>query len=125
MDGAKPFLLRTGALPVPYRCTLEGEGVGGVRTCYFDKCTITQEFTAWQKRRRIEFKISGDTLPGNQWLTFVNAGYEWTGEAGKLRGARHTTIESRLWPRWYWEPIERLGVRSEHDFVLHSLDQTL
>ena len=74
MDGAKPFLLRTGALQVPYRCTLEGEGVGGVRTCYFDKGTITQEVTAWQKPRRIEFKISGDTLPGNQWLTFVNAG---------------------------------------------------
>ena len=125
MDGAKPFLLRTGALPVPYRCTLDGEGVGGVRTCYFDKGTITQEVTAWQKPRRIEFKISGDTLPGNQWLTFVNAGSELTGEAGKIRVARHTTIESRLWPRWYWEPIERLGVRSEHDFVLQSLDQKL
>ena len=40
-------------------------------------------------------------------------------------GERDTTIESRLWPRWYWEPIERLGVRSEHDFVLQSLDQKL
>ena len=50
MNGAKPFLLRTGALPVPYRCTLEGEGVGGVRTCYFDKGTITQEVTAWKSR---------------------------------------------------------------------------
>ena len=69
--------------------------------------------------------VSGDTLPGNQWLTFVNAGYELTGEAGKIRVARHTTFESQLWPRWYWEPIERLGVRSEHDFVLQSLDQKL
>ena len=50
MDGAKPFLLRTGALPVPYRYTLEGEGVGGGRTCYFDKGTITQEVTAWKSR---------------------------------------------------------------------------
>ena len=43
----------------------------------------------------------------------------------EIRVTRHTTIESRLWPRCYWEPIERLGVRSEHDFVLQSLDQKL
>ena len=61
MDGAKPFLLRTGALPVPHRCTLEGEGEGSIRTCYFDKGTITQEVTAWQKPSRMEFKITGDT----------------------------------------------------------------
>ena len=78
MDGAKPFLLRTGALPVPHRCTLEGEGEGSVRTCYFDKGTITQEVTAWQKPSRMEFKITGDTLPGNQWLTFSKAGHELT-----------------------------------------------
>ena len=78
MDGAKPFLLRTGALPVPHRCTLDGEGEGSVRTCYFDKGTITQEVTAWQKPSRMEFKITGDTLPGNQWLTFSKAGYELT-----------------------------------------------
>mgnify|MGYP004072323343 FL=1 len=46
MDGAKPFLLQLGVLPVPRRCTLEGEGKGSVRTCYFDKGTITQEVTA-------------------------------------------------------------------------------
>ena len=125
MDGAKPFLLQLGVLPVPRRCTLEGEGKGSVRTCYFDKGTITQEVTAWQKPSRMEFEITGDTLPGNQWLTFSKAGYELTGEAGQIRVKRHTTIESRLWPRWYWEPIERLVARSEHEFVLQSLSQKL
>ena len=79
----------------------------------------------WQKPSRMEFEITCDTLPGNQWLTFSKAGYELTEEAGEIRVTRHTTIESRLWPRWYWEPIERLGVRSEHDFVLQSLSQKL
>lgn len=125
MTGSKPFLLRTGALPVPHRCTLEGEGTGGVRTCYFDRGTITQKVTEWQRPSRMGFQITGDTLPGNHWLTFSTAGYELTEEAGKTRVTRHSTIESRLWPRWYWAPIERLGVRSEHDFVLQSLDQKL
>ena len=81
-----------------------------------------QEVTAWQKPSRMEFEITGDNLPGNQWLTFSKAGYELTEEAGEIRVTRHTTIESRL---WYWEPIERLGVRSELNFVLQSLDQKL
>ena len=58
----------------PRRCTLEGEGKGSVRTCYFDNGTITQEVTAWAKAKPIEFEITGDTLPGNQWLTFSKAG---------------------------------------------------
>ena len=49
----------------------------------------------------MEFEITGDTLLGNQWLTFSKAGYELTWEAGQIRVTRHTTIESRLWPRWY------------------------
>ena len=43
----------------------------------------------------------------------------------EIRVTRHATVESRLWPRWYWEPIERRGVRSEHDLVLQSLSQKL
>ena len=102
MDGAKPFLLQLGALPVPRRCTLEeGRGSSGVRTCYFDKGNNHAGGHCVQKPSRMEFEITGDTLPGNQWLTFSKAGYELTEEAGE-RVTRHTTIESRLWPRWYW-----------------------
>ncbi len=34
---------------------------------------------------------------------------------------RHTTIGTRLYPRWYWRPLERWGVTSEHDFVFANL----
>ncbi len=125
MEASKPLLLRAGALPIPRRCTLDHAGVDGIRTCYFDRGIITQRVTVWQQPSRMEFEITGDTLPGNHWLTFNTAGYELSGEAGRTRVTRHTTIESRLWPRWYWAPIERYGVHSEHDFVLQSLNQKL
>ena len=125
MEGPLPCLLQPGALPVPNRCTLDRPGVGGVRTCYFDKGTITQRVTEWEQPSRMSFEVTGDTLPGNHWLTFSTAGYTLAEVAVKTRVTRHTTIESQLWPRWYWAPIERLGVRSEHDFVLRSLTQKL
>ena len=74
MEGAMPFLLQTGALPVLNRCTLERTGVGGVRKCYFDKGTITQRVTEWEQLSRISFEITGDTLSGNHWLNFSTAG---------------------------------------------------
>ena len=93
IDDGQAVPAATGVLPVPRRCSRGGES--GVRL-FFDKGTI-KEVTAWQPSR-MEFEITGDTLPGNQWPAFSKAGYELTGEAGQIRVTRHTTIESRLWP---------------------------
>ena len=75
MEGPMPFLLQTGALPVPNRCTLDFTGEGGIWTCYFDKGTITQRVTQWEQPSRMSFEIARDTLPGNHWLTFSTADY--------------------------------------------------
>ncbi len=40
---------------------------------------------------------------------------------GHTRVVRHTKIGSRLYPRWYWLPLERWGVTSEHEFVFMNL----
>ena len=100
MEGPMPFLLQTGALPVPNRCTVDRIGVGGVQTCYFDKGTITQRFTQWEQPSRMSFEITGDTLPGNHWPTLITEGYTLAEVAGKTRVTRHQTIESQFWPRW-------------------------
>ena len=41
--------------------------------------------------------------------------------AGQTRLTRYTTISSRLYPRWYWRPLERWGVTSEHDYVMSNI----
>lgn len=120
LDGPRPFLLRLG-LPVAYRCELDRAEVGGRRVCYFDAGVIAQEVTVWERPSRMGLKITENTLPGRHWLTFDDAAYELEGEGNGTRVTRHTTIGTRLYPRWYWRPLERWGVASEHEFVFANL----
>ena len=120
LDGPRPFLLRCG-LPTPTRCELDHAGVGGRRVCYFDRGLIAQEVTVWERPSFMGLRITESTLPGRHWLSFVDANYELFEEGGKTRIVRHTTIGTRLYPRWYWRPLERWGVTSEHEFVFSNL----
>ena len=120
MGGPRPFLLRIG-LPVPTRCELEAPTLGSVRVCYFDQGRICQKVSTWQPPRQMGVQITENTLPGRHWLTFIDASYELEALGSSTRIVRHTTIGTRLYPRWYWRPFERWGVTSEHDFVFSNL----
>jgi len=120
LDGPRPFLLRCG-LPTPTRCELDRAGVGGRRVCYFDGGIIAQEVTRWESPSFMGLRVTESTLPGRHWLSFIDASYELFAEGAKTRIVRHTTIGTRLYPRWYWRPLERWGVTSEHDFVFANL----
>jgi hypothetical protein len=120
LDDPRPFLLQCG-LPTPTRCELDHAGVGGRRVCYFDNGIIAQEVTKWERPTFMGLRITGSTLPGRHWLTFVDASYELSAIGAQTRLVRHTTIGTRLYPRWYWRPLERWGVTSEHEFVFANL----
>jgi hypothetical protein len=120
VDTRKPLLLAIG-LPVPQSCTLDKEGVGGKRICYFNQGIIAQEITEWSPPRFMKVKITESTLPGRHWLKFVDASYEFNPQGDKTLVVRTTTISSRLYPRWYWRQFEEYGVRSEHEYVLSDL----
>lgn len=121
MEGSLPLLLKLG-LPVPTRCTLSINGVGGERICYFRKGgIIRQRVTVWEPHTRMAFDITGCTLHGREWLQFIDAEYEFHPAEGGTTVVRHTRIHSALSPRFYWRPLEALGVRTEHDYVLQNL----
>src|SRR5215475_16147159 len=120
LDGPRPLLLRMG-LPIPSRCELDFAGVGGHRICYFNKGIIAQEITVWRKPEFMGLRITESTSPGRDWLTFLEASYELHAAGEATRIVRHTTIGTRLYPRWYWRSFERWGVTSEHDFVFANL----
>lgn len=123
LDGPKPFLLWAG-LPVPYQCTLDREEVGGTRICHFNQGRIVQRVTDWNKPSKMSLKIEDSTLPGRHWLEFIDATYELRAKDGGTEITRHTTIGTRLYPRWYWRPFERWGVVSEHGFVFDNVKRT-
>jgi hypothetical protein len=120
----KPWLMHFG-LPVPLRCTLARKGVGAKRTCYFDNGFIEETITEWNPPYSMQLSIDRTNMPGRHWLGFEKAAYELHQDGNGTLLTRTTTITSHLYPVWYWRYFERLGVASEHDYILRELAQRL
>ncbi len=125
VTGPQPLLMQLG-LPVPESCTMSGSGVGAERTCHFDSGFIRERVTRWQPPEHLEFSVEEVQLPGRHWLGFEGATYTLDRiDDGKTRVTRTTTVTSTLRPAIYWRVFERLGTRTEHDYILASLKSKL
>ena len=121
ISAEKPWLLKMG-LPVPQYCTIEGSGVGATRKCHFDQGVIEERVSVWQSPQRLVMEITNVTLPGRDWLKFIDASYELSGtEAGQTRVRRTTRIASVLRPRLYWRPLEELATQAEHEYLFDAV----
>lgn len=120
VQASKPLLMYIG-LPIPERCTLQGQGVGAKRTCYFNSGYIEETITGWNPPYYMGLTIDRTHMPGRHWLGFESAEYRLQGNGTSTILTRTTTISSHLLPRWYWRPLERLGVESEHRYILQDV----
>lgn len=135
LDAEKPFLLQLD-LPIPTKCVLEKEEVGGIRTCYFKGGrlsnadfgggTITERITELERGKVLKMDVIDYDLIGRKWIGFKEAIYyfEPAGNNG-CKLIRITTYTSVLTPRFYWEPMEKLGISQEHDYVFNNLQKDL
>ena len=124
IDQPQSFLLRIG-LPVPISCALDDERVGAERTCYFDSGYIKESITEWNPPLSMKMDVTDAQVPGRDWLGFQSASYELREEDGRTRLLRKTTIVSRLLPGWYWRPLERLGVETEHNYLFEYVRRAI
>lgn len=60
-------------------------------------------------------------MPGRHWLGFERAEYRLESKRQTTVLTRITTVTSNLAPSWYWRPFERLGVESEHRYILQNV----
>jgi hypothetical protein len=120
LAGDKPLLMYVG-LPVPIRCVMEGRGRGAKRTCYFDHGYIQETVIEWLPPNMMRLSIDRTNMPGRHWLGFEDAEYDLRREGSETVLTRSTTIVSYLYPAWYWGPLERWGVQSEHGYVFSDL----
>jgi hypothetical protein len=116
----KPILMYLG-LPIPQRCVTQGQGIGAKRTCYFDVGYIEETVTGWNPPYSLGLSIDRTHMPGRYWLGFENAEYRLQASGPRTLLTRTTTISSHLQPAWYWRGFERLGVESEHEYILRDL----
>ena len=135
LNADKPFLM-TFDLPIPTRCVLEKEQVGGLRTCYFrggklsnadfGGGTIVEKITKLERGKVLKMDVINYNLTGRKWLGFKEAIYYFdTTDNNSCKLTRVTTYTSVLTPRVYWEPLEKLGIRQEHDYVFDNLQKDL
>lgn len=131
LDAEKPFLMRFD-LPVPTKCVLEKEEVGGIRTCYFKGGnfsngdfgggTIVEKITELERGKILKMDVTDYNLIGRKWLGFKQAIYYFDKvDDHSCKLTRVTTYTSVLTPRWYWQPMEELGISQEHDYVFSNL----
>ena len=135
LDAEKPLLLKLD-LPVPTKCVLEKEEVGALRTCYFKGGrlsnadfgggTITERVTQLERGKILKMDVIDYNLIGRKWLGFKEAIYYFEPtENNGCKITRVTTYTSVLTPRFYWEPMEKLGIRQEHDYIFNNLGKDL
>ena len=135
LDADKPFLLKLD-LPRPTKCILEKEEVGALRTCYFKGGrlsnadfgggTITERVTQIERGRVLKMDVIDYDLIGRKWIGFKEAIYYFEPAGNNsCKLTRITTYTSVLTPRFYWQPMEKLGVRQEHDYVFNNLEKDL
>ena len=135
LDAEKPFLMSFD-LPVPTKCVLEKEEVGGIRTCYFKGGnfsnadfgggTIVEKITELERGKILKMDVTDYNLIGRNWLGFKQAIYYFDKvDDPSCKLTRVTTYTSVLTPRWYWQPMEELGIRQAHDYVFSNLTNDL
>ena len=135
LDAAKPLLMKFD-LPIPIKCILEKEEVGALRTCYFKGGrlsnadfgggTITEKVTQIEKGKVLKMDVIDYNLIGRKWLGFKEAIYYFDKVGiNSCKLTRVTTYTSVLTPRFYWQPMEEIGIRQEHDYVFNNLEKDL
>lgn len=125
LDAEKPFLMKLD-LPIPQKCVLEEEKVGGIRTCYFQGGQIVEKITALEKGKILKMDVIDYQLTGRKWLGFKEAIYLFDHlENGQTKMTRITTYTSELYPRFYWRPLEKIGIEQEHEYVFSNLKKDL
>ncbi len=135
LDTSKPFLMLFD-LPIPTKCVLENEEIGGIRTCYFDSGalsnadfgggTIIEKITALERGKLLKIDVIDYNLIGREWLGFKEAIYYFDKvDNHSCKLIRVTTYTSVLTPGIYWEPLEKLGIKQEHDYVFNNLANDL
>jgi len=121
LDAELPFLMKID-LPIPYKCILEEERVGGLRTCYFEGGQIVERITELKEGEILRMDVIDYQLTGRKWLGFEEAIYTFEEtDDGKCKMIRTTTYTSELYPRFYWRPLENWGIQEEHEYVFNNL----
>ena len=84
------------------------------------------KITELEKGKILKMDVIGYQLTGRKWLGFKEAIYLFDElDNGGTKMTRITTYTSELNPRFYWRPLEKIGIEQEHEYVFSNLKKDL
>ena len=85
-----------------------------------------ERITELEPGKVLDMDVIDYQLTGRKWLGFSKAKYLFIElPDGGCRMSRITGYTSVLYPRFYWEPLERMGIEQEHEYVFRNLERDL
>jgi len=127
-DTPAPFLVRLG-LPQPVGIVGGGAFVGAERRVVFTNGTVVARVT--RTRPPFEFDIDlSIERPGREffdhWSTLVDSRFILEPAGEQLTRVTHRTrYRAKVFPRWYFEPVERAGGRLVQRYMLEAYARQL
>lgn len=121
IGGRPPLHLRL-LLPVPIRTEGRVSEVGDEARCVYEGGHLLKRITRIERGDSYEFEVAEQELS-------VGGGMRLSGGRYTLRqlpnGGTEVAIETRYasarWPRWFWQPLERLVCHWFHRYLLSSM----
>lgn len=121
IGGRPPTHLRL-LLPVPIRTEGKVSEVGGEAMCLYEGGHLLKRVTKIEREHFYEFEVAEQALS-------VGGGMRLSGGRYTLRdltdGRTEVAVETRYvsakWPRWFWEPLERMVCHWFHRYLLGSM----
>jgi hypothetical protein len=122
VDVETNFLQKIG-LPTPRKCVLSEAKVGGTRLCEFEEGLILETIKEITPNKYLRMEVTECKLDRERhWLKFNEDIYNIESvDNRQTKITRTTTYSSTLKPRLYWELMEGLTIKTEHDFVFRNL----
>ena len=89
-------------------------------------CVWRVKITEIEKGKVLRMDVISFNLMVSKWLGFQEAIYYFESVDGNsCRMTRITTCTSALSPRFYWRPLEKVGIKEEHEYVFDGVQHKL
>jgi hypothetical protein len=116
-----PFLLRL-LLPVPIRTDGRISNVGDETMCWYQSGHLLKRITRIEQSRLYEFEVAEQALSVGGKMRLSGGRYTLREvDDDRTEVAVETRYASPKWPRWFWQPLERLVCHLFHRYLLGSM----
>ena len=124
--GERPPLYLRLLLPVPIRTEGRISEVGDEAKCLYEGGHLLKRLTRIEKGDLYEFEVAEQELAVGGGMRLSGGRYTLHELAdGQTELAIETRYVSTKWPRWFWEPLERLVCHWFHRYLLGSMRRAI